>query len=288
MFFYTRQFPKAIAKPSKEWISSREIDWRTIPYYEKMLFNIVIHESAIKVASKLCRGIFADYARYQIVGKALEFHPAFVGAIHYLEANRNWKCNLHNGERWDRVTRLVPRGKGPFDSWEEAAIDALIELKRDMKYGSLEEYLLIAEKHNGLGYLYKNNASPYIFSGTNRWLKGKFVADGSYDPDATTGQVGLATILLVGEIIGVWKFERYYTARKTKDVADWAIVQYAPDTYSQLVEAHQKCLNEMLKIANISPAVMLPVKVDGKAGPLTSALHKELFGVYLNGDSRNK
>jgi lysozyme family protein len=39
------------------------------------------------------------------------------------------------------------------------------------------------ERYNGLGYANKwRRPSPYIWSGTDQYIAGKYVADGVYDP----------------------------------------------------------------------------------------------------------
>jgi hypothetical protein len=93
----------------------------------------------------------------------------------------------------------VPAGRGPFRSWEEAAIDALVNCapyaarNRDWSIGGA---LTILEEYNGLGYASRGRPSPYIWSGTDQYISGKYVRDGVYDPDAVDSQLGCAGLLL--------------------------------------------------------------------------------------------
>src|SRR2546421_7580255 len=65
-------------------------------------------------------------ARYQAV-EAKTGVPWFVIAvIHERESSQDWTGSLAQGDPWNRVSVHVPAGRGPFKSWEEAAVDALV------------------------------------------------------------------------------------------------------------------------------------------------------------------
>src|SRR5262249_52519607 len=109
---------------------------------------------------------------------------------------------LHNGEKiigTSRKTRLVPAGRGPFATWEEAAIDALTMpphcLHRVVNW-TLERILYEIEKYNGWGYLGKCN-SPYLWSWTTEYSGGKYVADHVFSRTAIDQQAGCVAILKV-------------------------------------------------------------------------------------------
>ena len=51
------------------------------------------------------------------------------------------------------------------------------------------------ERYNGLGYRKFNINSPYLWSYTNQYSKGKFVADGKFDANAVSAQCGAAAML---------------------------------------------------------------------------------------------
>ena len=273
-------YPKAICKPTLDFLRSKDV--RGIDYYSDCLSGIVIHDSIIKDAMKICRAIFVDYKRYQVVATELDIHPAFIGAIHYMECNRNWSRCLHNGEKWNRVTTLTPKGIGPFASWEDSTINALSTVKKYIEYNILESYLYAAERHNGFGYYFKGNNSPYIFSGTNKWTKGKFISDGIYDSEARSSQIGIATILITGEIIGLWRFKRKRDINIDFSTSNWHTIRYSNDVTSITVKMHQDNMNKMAQEINLVNFDMLTV--DGIAGSKTSKAHREFFGEYLLGD----
>ncbi len=60
---------------------------------------------------------------------------------------------------------------------------------------SISQMLLVVEGYNGFGYARKGKMSPYLWSGSNNYTKGKYVADGKYDPEAVSHQIGAALLL---------------------------------------------------------------------------------------------
>ncbi len=52
------------------------------------------------------------------------------------------------------------------------------------------------EEYNGLGYASRGRPSPYIWSGTDQYVSGKYVRDGVYDPNAVDVQLGCAGLLM--------------------------------------------------------------------------------------------
>jgi len=123
----------------------------------------------------------------------------FIAVAHERESSQDWTASLAQGDPWNRVSVHVPAGRGPFRSWEEAAIDALVNCSphaarnRDWSIGGT---LTMLERYNGLGYASRGRPSPYIWSGTNQYVSGKYVRDGVYDPDAVDGQLGCAGLLM--------------------------------------------------------------------------------------------
>ena len=53
----------------------------------------------------------------------------------------------------------------------------------------------LLEEYNGLGYAARGRPSPYDWASTNQYVKGKFIADGHYDPNAIDHQLGCAALL---------------------------------------------------------------------------------------------
>jgi lysozyme family protein len=54
----------------------------------------------------------------------------------------------------------------------------------------------LLEEYNGLDYAACGRPSPYVWASTNQYTKGKYVADGHYDPNAVDHQLGCAALLI--------------------------------------------------------------------------------------------
>lgn len=137
--------------------------------------------------------------RYKAV-EAMTGVPWFVIAvIHQRESSQDWKGSLAQGDPWNRVSTHVPKGRGPFDSWEAAAIDALrvcppyASKWKDWSPGGT---MTLLEQYNGIGYFAKGLPSPYVWSGTDQYQRGKYVADGVFDPNVVDKQLGCAGLIL--------------------------------------------------------------------------------------------
>lgn len=136
--------------------------------------------------------------RYKIVEAKTGVPWWFIAVVHEREASQNWKTQLGQGDPLNRVSTHVPAGRGPFKTWEDGAVDALVNCapyaarNKDWSVGAS---LALLEKYNGLGYFRRGKPSPYIWAGTNQYIKGKYVADGVYDENAVDKQLGCAGLL---------------------------------------------------------------------------------------------
>jgi lysozyme family protein len=151
--------------------------------------------------SAVARRLIAPAAkpRYQAVSIKTSVPWAVIAVIHERECSQDWAGSLAQGDPWNRVSVHVPAGRGPFASWEEAAVDALAQCapyaarNRDWSIGGA---LTTLEEYNGLGYAARGRPSPYIWSGTDQYVSGKYVRDGVYDPGAVDSQLGCAGLLM--------------------------------------------------------------------------------------------
>lgn len=141
-------------------------------------------------------------ARYEAVEAKTGVPAELIAALHWRESTANFKTYLHQGDPLGRKAVHVPKNIPLFHKWENAAVHAL-----NMK-GSIRKKLGItatttdmaalatfAEYYNGLGYHYKKTASPYVYSGTNQYSRGKYVADGRYSRTHRDNQLGVVTML---------------------------------------------------------------------------------------------
>lgn len=125
-------------------------------------------------------------------------------AIHVRESSVDFHTYLGNGEPLNRVTRLVPVGRGPFDSWEDGAVDALkLEGFVGLSGWDMSAAVARAEKYNGMGYAKRGLPSPYVWSWSDQYHSGKFVRDGVFDADTVDQQCGVAVIWKIFQQFGV-------------------------------------------------------------------------------------
>jgi lysozyme family protein len=165
--------------------------------YANMWASLAIKN--VKGADKFARKIIAGESKYKAVEDQTGVPWYFIGLLHMRESSNNFAGVLHNGEHiigTGLKTKLVPRGKGPFSSWEEAAADAL-ELKdlHKIRAWDISRIGYEAERFNGLGYTNKGINSPYLWAGSTHQQAGKYVADGKFSSTATDTQLGVMTVL---------------------------------------------------------------------------------------------
>jgi lysozyme family protein len=137
--------------------------------------------------------------RYQAVSAKTGVPWPFIAVAHERESSQSWNDSLAQGDPWNKVSVHVPAGRGPFNSWEEAAIDALVNCSphaAQNKDWSIGGTLTMLEEYNGLGYAARGRPSPYVWSGTDQYVSGKYVRDGVYDPSAVDSQLGCAGLLI--------------------------------------------------------------------------------------------
>lgn len=123
-------------------------------------------------------------------------------ALHYRESSNNFGRHLHEGSRLTHRTLYVPKNrlpppKNPPYDFVTSAEDALYTYEKLDKWdwNSMESALQASESYNGLGYQRKGVPSPYLWSGTNQYTRGKYVADGRYSDTAVDQQLGVVAIL---------------------------------------------------------------------------------------------
>lgn len=137
--------------------------------------------------------------RYQAIEAKTGVPWFFIAVAHQRESSQDWSRSLAQGDPWNQKSTHVPVGRGPFKSFEDAAVDALKNCapyaarNTDWSTGGL---LTMLEQYNGLGYFNRGLPSPYIWSGTDQYTKGKYVADGKFSASTVDKQLGCAGIIL--------------------------------------------------------------------------------------------
>lgn len=190
-------------KPKKEVVTVPPVVNPEVPTKEEVesFPGIELDKERVKEISDVCKKFFLNQEAYLKVSQYTGVPAELIFALHYRELSLRFNGVLHNGENilgTGRLTRLVPKGRGPFETWEEAAIDAL-ELKKRIfpQVWNFETMCDFAEKFNGLGYRNRGELSPYVWAGTSKHDEtGKYVADGKYSSTAIEKQLGVAALLI--------------------------------------------------------------------------------------------
>lgn len=104
------------------------------------------------------------------------------------------------GDPWNRVSTHVPRGIGPFKSWEESAIYSWTVCDRlnvlSVPEWTLPYFCFKMEGYNGTGYRAHGLRTPYVVGGTNLQQPGKYTSDGSFDPNHMDAQLGALPVAM--------------------------------------------------------------------------------------------
>ena len=169
--------------------------------YQELFASAVVNPAKQAAVKVMQDKITANRSRYEEVEQSTKVPWFVVATIHSLEGSLNFKTHLHNGDPLTARTVHVPKGrplgKPPF-TWEESAIDALqFDGLTTVTKWTLPMILFKLEGFNGFGYRTRHPEvlTPYLWSFTNHYQKGKFVADGKFDPNAVSKQCGAAAIL---------------------------------------------------------------------------------------------
>jgi lysozyme family protein len=209
-----------------------------------------------------------------------------IAVIHNMECGLDFTEHLHNGDPLTRRTINDPPGRPktgqpPF-AWEVSALDALqydgLTTWQDWSVAGICYKL---EGYNGWGYRAHKINTPYLWSFSNLYVSGKYIADGVWSDSAVSRQCGAAVILRRLSEHGSIDLT-VPASRKLPDASDLPDVPYSlfvPSDPQELEKAE-----DLQRLLNMFPGVAL--KVDGAAGPRTSAAYKMVTGSYLAGDPR--
>ena len=144
----------------------------------------------------------ANKGRYLAIARAAgmpDIAWVFIAVSHYRESSQDFSRSLAQGDPWNMVSTHVPSGRGPFKSFEDAAVDALVKCSpyaARLKDWSIGGMLTNLERFNGIGYANRVLPTAYVWSGTDQYVKGKFLADGVFDPNKDDAQLGVAGLIL--------------------------------------------------------------------------------------------
>jgi len=220
----------------------------------------------------LIEKILKNKDRYLEIENKTKVPWYFISLIHCLEARLDFTCHIHNGDPLTEKTKRVPVGRplgNPPFTWEESTIDALEHqgLTKKTEW-SLAHILFYIESYNGLGYRrhHPEVLSPYLWSYTNLYIKGKYASDGKWSDDLVSQQCGAAGLL------------------KSMEEKGFVTIQVQQPYFSY----YSKEVEENLKLQSfLNGFLEEKIAVDGHLGNKTSDALKILTGHRLVGDPRN-
>ncbi len=169
--------------------------------YRHLFTTARVRDTHVGQVNQIVHGIVGQKARYQAVGTPLGIPWWFVGVIHELEGGRNFHTHLHNGDPLTHKTVHVPKGRPPGNppfTFEESARDALtMEGFAHKADWSMSQALFRLERYNGFGYRKPsiNLHSPYLWSFSQHYTRGKFSSDGRFDANLVSLQCGTGVLL---------------------------------------------------------------------------------------------
>lgn len=167
--------------------------------YARRWAAMKIKPGKVAAIDRVARKIITGKEAYQAVERDTGVPWAVVGVLHNREASCDFAGVLHNGEKilsTGRKTRLAPKGRGPFTTWHEAALDAIAIKGWDKStVWTVEFFLFASEKFNGFGYRMQGVPSAYLWSFSDQYVRGKYVADHKWDPTEVDQQMGVAPLM---------------------------------------------------------------------------------------------
>ena len=143
-----------------------------------------------------------NHARYEAVADKTGVPAKLIAAIHWREGSGNFNTYLHQGDPLGKPAVHEPKNIPIFYKWEDAAVHALNmkdgirkDLGMSKETTDLAAMATYAEYYNGLGYNNRGVASPYVYSGTDQYKRGKYVSDGHYSATTKDEQVGVLALM---------------------------------------------------------------------------------------------
>jgi len=215
--------------------------------YDRLWNTCEIRPERRAEAARIADRIAGHRRRYEAAGGPHGVPWYVVGIIHQLEASGDFAKHLHNGDPLTARTVRVPTGRptsgNPPFAWEFSAADALVhDGLGSWRDWSISATLFVFERFNGFGYRKPEIAipSPYLWSFSNHYTKGKYIADNVYSGTAVSAQCGTGILLRLlsdrGLVAGgiLERGERGPAVRALKDDLNKWFAAHAPREWERL------------------------------------------------------
>lgn len=252
-------------------------------HYEELFNSCIIRGEKCEDVEGVIGRMLARRERYEATEQQSGVPWYFIGSIHNMEGSQDFTRHLHNGDPLEARTVQVPAGRpkkgNPPFRWEESASDALtLRGLGPQTDWSLAGTLYQLEGYNGWGYrrYHPHVLSPYLWSYSNHYTSGKYVADGRWSDTAVSKQCGAAVVLRRMVEQGCIEFPDQPLPDNPL-VVSYAVLKPTDPQMLARAEALQRWLNTF-------PGIF--VKVDGWAGERSSDAYRRVTGAWLPGDPR--
>ncbi|WBE25059.1 peptidoglycan-binding protein [Denitrificimonas caeni] len=274
---------------------------RLAAVYQQLFATCTVQPQHQAAVVRLTAQLRQQHSRYAQVADKTQVPWAVIAVIHALESSQRFDRHLHNGDplhsRTVNVPAHRPLTRPPF-TWEASAVDALhysgLGKWRDW---SIAGTLFKLEAYNGWGYrrYHPQVLSPYLWSFSQHYQRGKYAADGRFDANLVSKQCGAAVLLKQLDAFALMQ-----PAPATQADAQLAPIIRTPRPYpGQLMQRSQqqhssvKHIQQRLNALGYQPALKIdnyfgaktehavkwfqansqlsdtPLKIDGIVGPKT-------------------
>jgi lysozyme family protein len=252
--------------------------------YQDLFDTCQVRSQREAEVNQLAGRLIQNKGRYQTLEALTDVPWYIIAVIHNMEASQKFNGHLHNGDPLTARTVHVPAhrppvGNPPF-TFEDSGVDALRFEKMDqVEDWTLPGTLFRLEGFNGFGSRAKGINTPYLWSFSNHYTKGKFVSDGVFDANAVSKQCGAALLLRKMVDQGAFSFPTNIPASTADEIATaGAAVRFSAN---KTVEA-----TRLQKLLNRFPGASVRITPDGVPGQRTSQAFKDVTGSFLAGDPR--
>lgn len=171
--------------------------------YQSLWESMQIRDDWKSIAKNVAKKIVNGQARYAAAVAGTTVPWWFVGVVHMMEGGLDFGTHLHNGDSLTGRTVNHPAGRPaviqglPID-WVYSAKDSVIYEKLDkVTDWSLTSVLYHWHRYNGISNEYKMRLipTPYLWSGTQHYIKGLYTSDHHFEADRVSKQIGAAVLL---------------------------------------------------------------------------------------------
>lgn len=174
--------------------------------YVAMFDAATIRPERLASVDRVVDVLYGNRARYETVAQATGVPWYVVAVIHSMEgggSSGRFTGHLHNGDSLTARTTHVPANRpvappanGVAYGWEESALDAMRSRFTGWHDWSLAGTLWQLEKYNGWRTRTLHGIpTPYLWSFTTAYTRGKYVSDGVWNPTTVSQQGGAAALL---------------------------------------------------------------------------------------------